>query len=157
LLHSRNFVVVVSNVLAALQKLWKNDVPFKVNAFSWRLLLQKLLTRAALNHRGILLNLHDLPCIFCFLSGGDCSHLFFRCTFIKGIWKDVLKLVSPQYTDRFGWLKSFFFCLEIWLNQREVVGFDIWFGWRLFDAFGSIEIMSSSMEFYWMLHLYWII
>jgi hypothetical protein len=35
-------------------------------AFGWRLLLQKLLTRAALNHRGILLNPLDLPCIFAF-------------------------------------------------------------------------------------------
>jgi hypothetical protein len=32
----------------AVKKLWKNDIPSKVNFFGWRLLLEKLPTRAAL-------------------------------------------------------------------------------------------------------------
>ncbi|PNX64230.1 heat shock protein, partial [Trifolium pratense] len=51
LLQSCNTIVLDSNVAIAVKKLWKNDVPSKVNVFGWRLLLEKLPTRAALNHR----------------------------------------------------------------------------------------------------------
>jgi hypothetical protein len=53
-------------VLTALQMLWENDIPSKVGVFGWRLLLEKLPTRAALASRGILSNIRDLPCVFCF-------------------------------------------------------------------------------------------
>ncbi|MCI30507.1 ribonuclease H protein, partial [Trifolium medium] len=39
---------LASDLLYALHKLWKNDVPSKVGVFGWRLLLEKLPTRAAL-------------------------------------------------------------------------------------------------------------
>ncbi|KAK2351717.1 hypothetical protein QL285_096925 [Trifolium repens] len=39
-------------VLTALQMLWENDIPSKVGVFGWRLLLEKLPTRAALASRG---------------------------------------------------------------------------------------------------------
>jgi hypothetical protein len=40
--------------LSALKKLWKNNIPSKVSIFGWRLLLEKLPTRVALFHRGVL-------------------------------------------------------------------------------------------------------
>ncbi|GAU45905.1 hypothetical protein TSUD_280460 [Trifolium subterraneum] len=40
-----------SNVLNAIRQLWRNDVPSKVLFFGWRLLLERLPTRVALNHR----------------------------------------------------------------------------------------------------------
>ncbi|CAJ2658481.1 unnamed protein product [Trifolium pratense] len=89
LLQYSNTVVLESNVLDAIQKLWKNDVPSKVNIFGWRLLLEKLPTRAALHHRGILNNPHDISCIFCYMQMEDCSHLFFNCSFVKGVWETI--------------------------------------------------------------------
>ncbi|GAU31968.1 hypothetical protein TSUD_359130 [Trifolium subterraneum] len=40
-----------AHVLEVIQRLWKSDVPSKVNVFSWRLLLNRLPTRATLHHR----------------------------------------------------------------------------------------------------------
>ncbi|CAJ2678430.1 unnamed protein product [Trifolium pratense] len=40
------------HVLEAIRRLWKSDVPSKVNVFGWRLLLNRLPTRGALHHRG---------------------------------------------------------------------------------------------------------
>ncbi|GAU23394.1 hypothetical protein TSUD_334420 [Trifolium subterraneum] len=40
------------DLLAAINKLWKNDIPSKVGVFGWRLLLEKLPTRAALASKG---------------------------------------------------------------------------------------------------------
>ncbi|MCI36007.1 hypothetical protein A2U01_0057229, partial [Trifolium medium] len=38
------------NVLVAIRKLWRNDVPSKITVFGWRLLLERLPTRMALHH-----------------------------------------------------------------------------------------------------------
>jgi hypothetical protein len=53
------------NVLAAIKKLSKIDIPSKVLVFGWRLLLARLPTHSALNHRGILLHPRDLSYVFC--------------------------------------------------------------------------------------------
>ncbi|CAJ2652779.1 unnamed protein product [Trifolium pratense] len=74
-----------SHVLEAIQRLWKSDVPSKVNVFGWSLLLNRLPTRAALYHRGILTNLHELSCVLCFQQAEDEKHLFFSCPFSKGV------------------------------------------------------------------------
>ncbi|PNX61621.1 cysteine-rich receptor-like protein kinase, partial [Trifolium pratense] len=42
----------VTDILTALHKLWKNNVPSKVGVFGWRLLLDKLPTRANLASKG---------------------------------------------------------------------------------------------------------
>ncbi|CAJ2673745.1 unnamed protein product [Trifolium pratense] len=85
-----------SNVLTAIKKLWKNDVQSKVNVFGWRLLLDRLPTKMALNHKGILLNSHDLLCVFCFLFNEDCAHLFFLCSFSKGVLEAVYNWVGKS-------------------------------------------------------------
>ncbi|PNX92795.1 ribonuclease H, partial [Trifolium pratense] len=67
------------NTIAALKKLWKNDLPSKVSIFGWRLLLDKLPTRAALQRKRIISNPHDL----CFRSMEDASHIFLSCSFAQ--------------------------------------------------------------------------
>jgi hypothetical protein len=59
-------------------------------------LLEKLPTRPALNHRGILPNPHDLSCIFCFLHIEDCSNLFFPCSFSKSVWEALYKWLGKS-------------------------------------------------------------
>ncbi|PNX86811.1 ribonuclease H [Trifolium pratense] len=67
-----------SSLLLAFKNLWKNDVPLKVSVFGWRLLLQKLPTRAALVSKGIITNPHESSCAFCFRHVESCSHLFLQ-------------------------------------------------------------------------------
>jgi hypothetical protein len=59
----------------------EDDVPSKLNVIGWRLLLEKLPIRAALNHKGILFNTHNLTCVFCFRHIEDCPDLFFNYSF----------------------------------------------------------------------------
>jgi hypothetical protein len=97
-------VAVDSDVLEAVKILWKNVVASKVSFFGWRLLFDRLPTRKALNHRGILVNSHDLSCIFCFRCVEDCAHLFFHCPFSKRVWDAVFTWVGkclPGGVD--GW------------------------------------------------------
>jgi hypothetical protein len=41
------------DILHVIQRLWVNDIPFKVNIFGWRLLLAKHQTRGALAACGL--------------------------------------------------------------------------------------------------------
>jgi hypothetical protein len=86
LLETRQDEGIDDEVLHALKILWRNDVPSKVLFFGWRLLLERLPTRGALSHRGILNNPNDLHCIFCLQNVEDCDHLFFNCPFSKSVW-----------------------------------------------------------------------
>jgi hypothetical protein len=78
-------------VLEAIKDIWRNDVPSKCVVFGWRLLLQRLSTRDALHHRGILHISQDLSCTFCHNMVEDCTYLFFLCPFSKdkNVWEVV--------------------------------------------------------------------
>jgi hypothetical protein len=70
--------------ITAVRKLWKNDVPSKLGEFGWRLLQDKLTTRAALASKGIISNnSHALVCAFCFNVVEDNNNLFFSCHCIQ--------------------------------------------------------------------------
>jgi hypothetical protein len=104
LLDLRQSVVLEQEVLEAIIKLWKNDVPSKIKVFGWRLLLQRLPTREALHHRGILNNTNDLSCVFCLQHIEDCAHLFFHCSFSMVVWEAVFNWIGKRViTDTVGW------------------------------------------------------
>ncbi|PNX66294.1 F-box family protein [Trifolium pratense] len=79
-----------TNAAAAFSRLWKSDVPSKINVFGWRLLLNRLPTRTALHRRGVLSNPFELSCVLCFRHREEEAHLFFSCYFSKVVWCKVL-------------------------------------------------------------------
>ncbi|CAJ2644735.1 unnamed protein product [Trifolium pratense] len=78
-----------TNTVAALKRLWKNNVPSKVSLFGWRLLLEKLPTREALFCKGIITNNHERSCVFCFKEVEDIQHIFFTCCITSQIWQKI--------------------------------------------------------------------
>jgi hypothetical protein len=128
LLQSLNMVTLDSNVMDAIQELWKNDVPTKVNIFGWRLLLDKISTRAALHHRGILRNPSELSCTFCFHQSEDSSHLFFFCPFAISVWEEIFK----------------------WLGQHIM---PLQEGWNHFQSFGALVKTKKGHR---VRHLIWL-
>ncbi|GAU45287.1 hypothetical protein TSUD_98760 [Trifolium subterraneum] len=112
--QSREVVVAIEDsVVKALQLLWLNDVPSKVSIFGWRLLLSRLPTRMALARKNIIVNLHELSCIFCGEEQEELSHLLFNCPFSQELWKRIFK----------------------WMNVN-FISFDE--GWKHFSAFGAL-------------------
>jgi hypothetical protein len=93
---SQPAIALDGNVLISVNKRWKVDVPSKALVFGWRFLLDKLPTRSALNHRGIMTNPLDLHCIFCSLSEEDYDHLFFSCPFSKEIWAAISRWLGKN-------------------------------------------------------------
>jgi hypothetical protein len=94
LLAARHTEELNEPLLAALKKLWKSDIPSKILVFGWRLLLNRLPTRAALARRGVLANTNELQCVFCNQSEEDSIHLFFSCPFSQGVWNDVSQWIG---------------------------------------------------------------
>jgi hypothetical protein len=84
-------------ILAALKKLWKIDVPSKVLVFGWRFILDRLPTRSALNHRGIILNPNDTTCAFCSQNLEDLGHLFLSCQFSVDIWNAIYTWIGKDF------------------------------------------------------------
>ncbi|XP_058747121.1 uncharacterized protein LOC131620118 [Vicia villosa] len=73
----------------ALEKIWKMEVPFKIRAFAWRLVVNRLPTKDLLVYRGINFLTSNLNCFFCNMNLEDKEHIFFKCDVIKVVWKEI--------------------------------------------------------------------
>ncbi|GAU12446.1 hypothetical protein TSUD_229800 [Trifolium subterraneum] len=94
-----NDVVINQNVMAAAKKMWRNDVPFKVNVFGWRLFLEKLPTKAALNHRGVWDDIFKWLGIGLSTGLDCCNH------FLSFVW-DHSSLVDDILATSWVWFSS---------------------------------------------------
>ncbi|XP_058740911.1 uncharacterized protein LOC131613241 [Vicia villosa] len=68
---------------------WKADVPFKIKAFGWRFLLDRILTKDCLVYRGINIPVDNLKCCFCGYEVESRNHSFFGCWVVKAIWNEI--------------------------------------------------------------------
>src|SRR4051812_31002205 len=56
---------------------WNSDVPFKIKAFGWRLLANRLPIKDLLVHRGIPISFDNSLCSFCKIDLENRDHSFF--------------------------------------------------------------------------------
>ncbi|XP_045831669.1 uncharacterized protein LOC123923074 [Trifolium pratense] len=113
-----SFLTINSNVVDALQDLWMNDVPSKVNIFGWRLLLARLPTRMALVRKGIINNPREFCCVFCFREEEDIDHLFFNCSVSIQVWKKIYKWMAVDFIPfEEGW-KHFISFGDLVMSKR---------------------------------------
>ncbi|XP_058746494.1 uncharacterized protein LOC131619412 [Vicia villosa] len=68
---------------------WKAGVPFKIKAFGWRLLANRLPTKDLLLKRGISISLAHVNCAFCGMEPETRDHSFVACNLVKNIWKGI--------------------------------------------------------------------
>jgi hypothetical protein len=123
----RQVEVLESNLLDAIKKLWKTDIQSKVNVFGWRLLLNRLPTRAALNRRDILVNSHNnLLCVFCFLNVDNTTHLIFSCQFNKGVWNGVFKWIRKNFPTGVELWNHFMLFDELLNSRKSCILFSCW-------------------------------
>lgn len=69
----------------------------------------KLSARAALAIRGIISSPHSLPCAFCVVVVEDSKHLFFNCTPVKNVWRNVFDSLGLENTNHDDVWKHFLF------------------------------------------------
>lgn len=61
---------------------------------TWRVLLDKLPTRVALQQRDGLSFNPGLSCVFCFRYNDDSEHLFFLCNVSEQVWMGIGKWIG---------------------------------------------------------------
>jgi hypothetical protein len=148
-LRNRQIDELDPNVLKAINLLWRNDVPSKVLIFGWRLLFERLPTRMTLNHRGILLNPSDMPCVFCSLSHEDCAHLFYRCSFVVTVWEAVFNWYGKGLpTGAEGWNHFILFGDMIHSEKYERFKHLIWLAitWCLWKLRNNVIFNGANMS-----------
>lgn len=100
-------------------KIWKCDVPTKVQILTWKTLLYRLPTRDALARRGIITNVHELSCVLCFGVAETVDHLFCSCATSGRIWEAVMAWLGlPRVAEEE--VNSHFFCFGQRLKGRKL-------------------------------------
>ncbi|XP_040863163.1 uncharacterized protein [Glycine max] len=74
--------------------LWKLKIPPKAAVFTWRLLKDRLPTRANLIRGNVIIQ--DTVCPLCGLEQEEVGHLFFNCKRIVGLWWESMTWVQAQ-------------------------------------------------------------
>ncbi|KAH1209667.1 putative ribonuclease H protein [Glycine max] len=72
--------------------LWKLKIPPKPAVFTWRLLKDRLPTRANLIRGNVIIQ--DIVCPLCGLEQEEVGHLFFNCKRIVGLWWESMTWVQ---------------------------------------------------------------
>ncbi|XP_058752626.1 uncharacterized protein LOC131625814 [Vicia villosa] len=128
---------------SAFVALWKVDVPLKVKAFGWRSFLNKVPTKDALLHRGILNSSSNLDCVTCNIFSESLQHSFLLCRNTATVWMEMSEWIGLGYTNFLDFKESFLywssFCRvkkvkrgkegviwlaiiwSIWLHRNDVV------------------------------------
>jgi hypothetical protein len=85
------------NTVLALNKLWITNAPSKASIFGWRLLLDKLPTKAALINKGIITSNLKRCCVYCLKEVEDIQHVFFKCDVIVQVWSYIFKWLGVNF------------------------------------------------------------
>ena len=71
------------------QTIWKLKIPPRVGVFSWRLIKDRLPTRANLLRRNV--PIQDTMCPLCGIEQEEAGHLFFNCKMTMGLWWESMR------------------------------------------------------------------
>ncbi|XP_006580700.1 uncharacterized protein LOC114411169 [Glycine soja] len=74
------------------QLIWKLNIPPKAAIFTWRLLKDRLPTRANLHRRNV--GLQEVTCPLCHVEQEEAGHLFFHCSQTNGLWWESLRWIQ---------------------------------------------------------------
>ena len=74
------------------QLVWKLKIPPKAAIFTWRLIKDRLPTRANLHRRNV--EVQDLTCPLCHSEQEEAGHLFFHCRYTVGLWWESLRWIQ---------------------------------------------------------------
>ncbi|GKV14964.1 hypothetical protein SLEP1_g25762 [Rubroshorea leprosula] len=74
------------------RRVWNPNLPSKISAFNWQLLLNRLPTKSNLLKRGLGVIMGDGNCNLCQEEEEDETHLFLKCKNVRWIWKECARL-----------------------------------------------------------------
>ncbi|CAI8590076.1 unnamed protein product [Vicia faba] len=98
----------------AFQLVWKMGVPYKIKAFGWMLLINRLPTKDLLSIRGISFPIDSQKCISCGNADETLDHSFLFCYVIILVWRDIAEWIGfsdfPEIESKGSFMKWYKFC-----------------------------------------------
>jgi hypothetical protein len=95
---NKSFIFTTDDTMViALKRLWKNNIPSKISIFGWKLLLEKLQTREALYHKGIITNNLERCGVFCFHLEETIAHIFLQCRAVVATGQHIFRWMGSYY------------------------------------------------------------
>ncbi|XP_058727132.1 uncharacterized protein LOC131598560 [Vicia villosa] len=133
---------------AVLGKIWKIGAPYKIKAFSWRLILNRLPTKDLLRSRGISLPLTSLNCVFCDIEAESRNHSFFSCKVMKIIWDDIAFWIGKLFVleeELFGnFMDWFLFCKSKKVKEEKCGIFWLAITWSIWLTRNGVCFRSDG-------------
>ncbi|XP_058761127.1 uncharacterized protein LOC131634472 [Vicia villosa] len=106
----------------ALSLVWKSKAPFKNKAFGWRILVNRLPTKDLLKVRGISFPNSSLNCVFCGYALETMEHIFFKCSIVKLVWRDIAEWIGMSDVTDEDPKGSFMFCYNFYKRMKMKEG-----------------------------------
>ncbi|GLT86737.1 hypothetical protein SLE2022_048560 [Rubroshorea leprosula] len=101
------------------KKLWGAQVPSKVSAFSWQLLLDRIPTKVNLAKRGVVDGNQNINCVWCDSSPEHTDHLFLSCNTSFKLWTRCLSWWGVHYA--LGNTCMDVSCQHIWFKGPKIL------------------------------------
>jgi len=83
--------------LRVFENIWKSKAPLKVVALSWKLLLDRILTRKNLERRNCLSPEVSSTCVLCGIVEESANHLFLHCIVSNMVWARVMRWLNFSF------------------------------------------------------------
>lgn len=93
--------------------LWKSLAPYKVVAFSWTLLLDRIPTRSNLAIRNLLAPGDSDRFVLCGVEVETSIHIFLHCEVVTKVWRLVMNWLEFNFITQ----HNLFVHLECWSNE----------------------------------------
>lgn len=142
--------------------LWRGLVPFRIEIFTWTVLLGRVNTRSKLARIGIIPRSEN-KCALCNNSAEEIDHLFLHCPFSSQLWSkwmniwNLVWVLPVRIRDAFDqWqspLKNKFF-KKVWAATFFVIVWSIWKE-RNSPIFNNMECSVSQIHDMVLLRLGW--
>ncbi|GKV23015.1 hypothetical protein SLEP1_g32805 [Rubroshorea leprosula] len=135
------------------RRIWNPNLPNKISAFNWQLLLNRLPTKSNLLKRGLGVIMGDGNCNLCQEEEEDATHLFLKCKNVRWIWKECARWWGINIETQEDCWKTFE-QLGAWTrNMRIIKGWDctwsaiVWSIWLMWNQriFQNHEMNSGKL------------
>ncbi|XP_022041996.1 uncharacterized protein LOC110944652 [Helianthus annuus] len=122
---------------------WCKWLPIKCNVFMWRMLMDRIPTKKALQRRGI--DCGDLRCKFCNEQEDCIDHIFTACMLTCGVWNGIASWIYSSS----GWSKAkksalhgvlILTCWRIWKARNDLIFRDI--RWNVVEIVSDIKALG---------------
>lgn len=113
--------------MSTFKLIWKSGAPSKVMAFTWKLLLDRIPTRANLEIRNCLSPEDGSNCIWCTTGRESSTHLFLHCVFAYDIWLSLMR----------------------WTNQFFLIPPNLFIHWECWSAGGYHKKIRRGWRMIW--------